>query len=228
MTGNSGAESAGRLRWYRAMYALAYGLGLTVWRRPGPVDDLVAFVEGPMRMPTGRALDLGCGTGTDSVYLAGHGWEVTAVDAVPRALALARRAASAAGVAPRFVQGDVTRLADLGIGDRYDLVLDFGCFHTLPEPLRNAYVASVSNVVAPNATLLLYGFSNPPKAMPIRAGITVSEVRERFAGWQLISAEQVRPDSLGVGRLRAGIRFELWQYQLQAPPVAAVGSGGKT
>jgi hypothetical protein len=125
-----------RLRWYRVVYWLAYRLGLAVWRRPTPPADLVALVEGPSALPTGRALDLGCGTGTDAIYLATHGWDVTGVDAVPKALATARRDATAAGVAPRFVQGDVTRLHELSVGDGYALIVDFGCFHTLPEDRR--------------------------------------------------------------------------------------------
>ena len=45
----------------------------------------------------GRALDLGCGTGTDSIYLAQQGWHVTGIDMVPEALAIARRHAAGAG-----------------------------------------------------------------------------------------------------------------------------------
>ena len=93
----------------------------------------------------GTCLDLGCGTGTDAIYLAIHGWDITGVDAVPKALATARRDASAAGVA-RFVQGDVTRLHELGVGEGYALIVDFGCFHTLPEDRRPAYVAGVSRL----------------------------------------------------------------------------------
>ena len=155
------------LRWYRVVYWLAYRLGLAVWRRPTPPADLVALVEGPSALPAGRALDLGCGTGTDAIYLAIHGWDITGVDAVPKALATARRDASAAGVAPRFVQGDVTRLHELGVGEGYALIVDFGCFHTLPEDRRPAYVAGVSEAAAPGATLLLYGFRRPPKAAPM-------------------------------------------------------------
>ena len=131
------------LRWYRLVYWLAYRLGLAVWRRPAPPAELVDLVEGSSPLPAGRALDLGCGTGTDSIYLATHGWDVTGVDTVPKALAIAGRAAAAAGVAPRFIAGDVTRLSDLGVGDGYALLLDFGCFHTLPEDRRSAYVASI-------------------------------------------------------------------------------------
>ena len=114
------------------------------------------------------------------------------VDMVPKALAAARRGASAAGVTPRFIEGDVTRLPDLGVGDGYDLVLDFGCFHTLPEDRRPAYVAGVSGAAAPGATLLLYGFKRPPKAAPMHAGVTADEVRATLlpVGWNLVSAER--------------------------------------
>lgn len=78
-------------RWYRFVYRMFYGLGLRICERGVPPSDLVELVEGPEALPPGRALDLGCGTGTDSVYLATQGWDVTGVDMVPRALAAARR-----------------------------------------------------------------------------------------------------------------------------------------
>ena len=183
------------LRWYRMVYRLAYRVGLTVWQRRTPPAELIALVEGPCALAPGRALDIGCGTGTDTIYLATHGWDVTAVDMVPKALAAARRNAASAGVAARFIEGDVTRLHGLGAGDGYTLLLDFGCFHTLPEDLRPAYVNSVSRAAAPDATLLLYGFRRPPKTAPMHAGVTVDEIRQRFTtGWELVNAERASAD----------------------------------
>jgi SAM-dependent methyltransferase len=205
------------MRWYQAVYRLLYRLGVPVWQRSTPPADLVALVEGPSALPPGRALDLGCGTGTDSIYLASHGWEATGVDMVPKALATARRNATAAGVSPRFVEGDVTRLHDLGVGDGYALVVDFGCFHTLPEDRRNAYVSEVSSAAAPGATFLLYGFRRPPKPVPMHAGLTVDEVRHRFgpAGWHLVSAERTSPETISIRARRAADRFELWRHLLR-------------
>lgn len=204
-------------RWYRVVYQTLYRLGLIFWQRPAPPPDLVALVEGPSPLPPGRALDLGCGTGTDTLYLATHGWEVTAVDMVPHALATARQKSTAAGVSPRFLEGDVTRLNDLGVGDGYTLVLDFGCFHTLPEDQRSRYVTEVSNAAAPGATFLLYGFRRPPKAAPMHAGLTVEEVRQRFApvGWQLVSADHIPAETINIQARQAANRFDLWRYQLQ-------------
>ncbi|MGB9307685.1 MAG: class I SAM-dependent methyltransferase, partial [Mycobacterium sp.] len=78
------------LRWYQVVYRLIYRLGLIIWRRDTPPTELVALVEGLAALPAGRALDLGCGTGTDTIYLATHGWDVTGVDMVPKALDIAR------------------------------------------------------------------------------------------------------------------------------------------
>jgi len=204
------------LRWYRVVYRLAYRLHLTVWQRTSPPADLVTLVEGPSPLPPGRALDIGCGTGTDTIYLSTHGWDVTAIDMVPKALAAARRKAAAAGVTPRFIEGDVTHLQDLGVGDGYTLLLDFGCFHTLPVDQRPGYVSNVAHPAAAGATLLLYGFTRPPKAAPMHAGITTEEVQQRFdPDWKLISAARASAEALGIGVRRADDRFELWRYQLQ-------------
>jgi SAM-dependent methyltransferase len=202
-------------RWYGFVYRTAYLLGLKVWDRGVPTADLVDLVEGASA--PGRALDLGCGTGTDSIYLAQHGWDITGVDMVPKALAIARRKAAAAGVSPRFVEGDVTRLQDFGVGDGYTLLLDFGCFHTLPRDRRDAYVQSVFEVAAPGAMFLLYGFKRPPRLAPMQAGLTAEEVHERFSDnrWELISAEPVRAEEIrAVGR-RVDETFEVWRYRLR-------------
>jgi SAM-dependent methyltransferase len=202
-------------RWYGFVYRTAYLLGLKVWDRGLPTADLVELVEAASA--PGRALDLGCGTGTDSIYLAQHGWDVTGVDMVPRALAIARRKAEAAGVSPRLVEGDVTRLRDFGVGDGYALLLDFGCFHTLPPDRRDAYVESVSEVAAPGAMFLLYGFRRPPRLAPMQAGLTAEEVNERFSsrGWEALNAEPVGEDEIrAVGR-RVDQTFEVWRYRLR-------------
>jgi len=209
--------TANGFRWYRFVYRTCYRLGLTIWERRVPPTDLVELVEGTASLPPGRALDIGCGTGTDSVYLARHGWDVTGVDMVPRALGAARRRAAAAGVSPRYVEGDATRLPDLGIGGDFSLLVDFGCFHTLPRDQREPYVQSVSGVAAPGATMLLFGFGRPPALAPCRAGVSPDEIRERFGrgGWELLSAEKRPDDAFEVAAGRVDDRFELWRCRLR-------------
>lgn len=220
MSTDNAAERRPATRWYKAAYRLMYRVGFAkVWERAVPPGELVALVEGPDALPAGRALDLGCGIGTDTIYLTKHAWDVTGIDLTPQALAIARRKAAAAGVGPRLLEGDVTRLADLGLGDGYSLLVDFGCFHTLPDDRRDAYVAGVSGAAAPGATLLLVGFRRAPKAMPVHAGMTVDEVRQRFCGvgWELVEAAQRSVPETGAPQ-RFREHFEFWSYRLRRIP----------
>jgi SAM-dependent methyltransferase len=201
--------------WYSLVYRAFYLAGLRIWERQIPPSDLIDLVEGPEALAPGRALDLGCGTATDSIYLAQHGWDVTGVDMVPEALAIARRNAAGAGMRASFVQGDVTRLRD-AVHGTFDLLLDFGCFHTLPPDQRPAYVDCVSAVAAPGATFLLYGFARPPRLAPMQAGVSLDEVRQRFGPrWTIESAEQTSAAAIHVARTRADRSFELWHFQLR-------------
>ena len=115
--------------------------------------ELMEFIEGH---PTGRALDLGCGTGTNVITLAQHGWKATGVDFAGRAIRAARRKARQAGVDVDLRVGDVTKAGTLA--GPYDLVLDMGCFHSLPQEGRQRYAATVERLLAPEGTYMLYVF----------------------------------------------------------------------
>jgi len=176
-------------------FRTAYLLRFKPWDSGVPPPELVAVIEGKDSLQSGKALDLGCGTGTNCIYLAQQGWEATGVDFVPRAIRAARRKTAAAGVSPRFVHGDVTRLTALGLGDGYHLVLDLGCFHSLPDAGRGAYVNGATQLAQPGATMLLFCFvrrTKPPRIGP--RGVAPGEVAQRFAaGWQLLKEVPGRP-----------------------------------
>ena len=177
----------------RFSYGLSYRLGLAFWDTFDSDRVLADLIEGPAALPAGRALDLGCGTVRNSVYLAQHGWNVTGVDFVEHAITQARARAVAEGLQVRFVHGDITRLDELGVEDRYTLLVDFGCFHSVPVARRDAYAAAVTKVAAPEAILWMWGLGIRPCA---GVGVTAEELRARFPGWHLTSADPVSGEEL--------------------------------
>jgi len=82
--------------------------------------------------PPGKALDIGCGAGTDSVFLAQQGWDVTSLDFMPKALEFTQQRAAEAGVTVTPVEADIT---DWEPPQQYDLVLDHGLLHNM-DPVR--------------------------------------------------------------------------------------------
>ncbi len=110
--------------------------------------------------PVGRAIDIGCGTGTNVVTLAQHGWQVTGIDFVPRAIQIAKRKAKKANVKADLRVGDATKLK--GIEGPFELALDLGCFHGIEH--RADYLSQLDRVLAPNGHWLLYGIFKSPQS----------------------------------------------------------------
>lgn len=158
-----------------------------------PDRGLVELVEGASALPPGRALDLGCSSGRNTLYLARHGWEVTGVEIAAYDLSLARRSALEAGLSPTLVAGDVTKLEELSIGDGYTLLYDGGCLHMIPERRRDAYARGVTAVAAPGAILVLVGFGRHPTG---EIGVTAEELTARLPGWKLVDVQPVSGEEM--------------------------------
>ncbi len=168
-------------------YSILYRLGITPWEHNEAPEQLKNLIE-EWAMPVGRALDVGCGTGSDALYLAEQGWKVTAVDGVEQALSKARARARTAGVEVKWVQGDACRLEQLGIGESFDLVLDRGCFHDFTDDQRDRYARGVSAVTSPGAVLLMFAFQPRRRGLGPR-GVTGEELlRHLGQDWELLSS----------------------------------------
>jgi SAM-dependent methyltransferase len=204
-------------RWF---FTLAYRRHRTPWDTGVTPPELVRVVEGPGpdRLPAGRALDLGCGTGTNALYLARHGWDVVGIDfagpAIVRARSKAARAGATAG-SVRFLRGDVTHLAELDLRGPYDLVFDLGCFHGVAPEGRVRYAREIARLSRPGALLLLYAI-RPGKVGGRVIGLTVEDVRAVFVPqWRL---ERVEPGKNPNGREAA------WYWMRREAPGADVPS----
>lgn len=155
---------------------------------------------------TGRALDAGCGHGSDTLWLAARGWRVTAIDFAATALAHARSMAEAMGpdVAERIDWVE----ADLGVWaperDVYDLVV---CLYVHVAGSVEEMVQRMAAGVAPGGTLFMVGHrpidpaTGAPTAAAGQVQVSVEEARAALdlGDWELVVAEDRPRTQAGTG-----------------------------
>jgi len=141
------------MSWLRQIYFNLLYLRKPPWDTQLSPPELIEFIE---NHPPGRALDLGCGTGTNVITLAKHGWEVTGVDFVGRAIRKAKKKAQQAGVSVELFVDDVTNLKQ--ITGNFDFVLDIGCYHSLDADDQDGYVRKLERITGEGSVYMMYGF----------------------------------------------------------------------
>jgi SAM-dependent methyltransferase len=168
------------MSWRRMLYNLMYRFGTPRWDTSITAPEVVAVSEGAAAIPAGRALDMGCGTGTNVIYLARHGWEAVGVDFSPVAIAQARQKAGDTPGAT-FVEGDVSQLSRLGIDGPFDFLLDIGCYHGLPAHARQDYAREVARVTRPGALFMIWAIASDRwPFLPGAPAMQDKEIAERF------------------------------------------------
>jgi SAM-dependent methyltransferase len=162
-----------------------YYFGKPPWDTGISPPELEEFIDSHL---PGRALDLGCGTGTNLITMARAGWDVTGVDFAIKAVHWSRQRLKQQGLAGEVNQGDVTQLRNHGLP--FNLVLDIGCYHGLPESSRLIYQENLQRLLQIQGTFLLYAhLKSTPDA---RVGISEDDL----AGFQSLFVLQKRLDSL--------------------------------
>ncbi len=169
-----------------------YSQGDPIWDSDRPTSELTRVVLGD-RIALCAALELGCGTGTNAVWLARQGFTVTAIDVSPRAIERARQRAREAGVSVRFLTGDL-RDADQ-LGGPYDFFVDCGCYGAVQLGDRAGYLDAVARLTRPGALgLVLTGNDQEP---------------EDEEGPPVLSERQLRHD---FGRLFEVLRLRAFRF----------------
>jgi SAM-dependent methyltransferase len=107
-----------------------YIAGGAPWDTGEPDGHLVEFLRSSP-VEQGLALDVGCGTGTNALWLAEHGFAVLGIDVAAAAIEKARAKVARAKLGCRFATADFLR--DGVSGGPFDLVFDRGCFHVFDE-----------------------------------------------------------------------------------------------
>lgn len=114
-----------------------YQQGDLPWDTGSPDPHLVQFVQS-RGLTSGKALEVGCGTGTNCLWLAEHDFEVLGVDISPTAIEQARSKATGVSLV-RFACLDFLKQAVAG--SPFDLVFDRGCFHVFDDAADRALFA---------------------------------------------------------------------------------------
>ncbi len=151
--------------------------------------------------PAGRALDLGCGTGTVLRDLLQAGWQADGVDFVPRAIELAQAKLAAFPPASyRLFCGDATRLEVLpGLRPPYDLIIDIGCGHSIDKTANAAYARGIAERLKAGGLFMLYASHPRPEST---VGWTGRQVARLFAGLLELHWQQ-QGDDVAMGGIPA-------------------------
>jgi 2-polyprenyl-3-methyl-5-hydroxy-6-metoxy-1,4-benzoquinol methylase len=158
----------------RWLFEFRYWLGRTPWDTNVTPPEVMAFLEDH---PPGRAIDLGCGTGTNPITLARHGWQVTGLDFSMTAIWIARRKAGRAGVEVDYRAQDVTDLT--AVRGPFDYALDIGCLHAVEPEGRQSYATGLMRLVRPGGSYMLYAWL-PRTWQGTATGLSQEEVRVLF------------------------------------------------
>lgn len=133
-----------------------YSLNELGWELGKPRPILVEFVEEGL-LKKGRALDICSGAGTNTVYLAQQGFEVTGIDISSTAIEYAKTKATQANVKIRFMVQDFLKLPFQD--EEFDFVHDMGCFHHVKPKDRTVFIEGVHRVLKKDGDYLLTCFS---------------------------------------------------------------------
>jgi SAM-dependent methyltransferase len=145
--------------------------------------------------PGDTALDLGCGTGAMTVFLAQTGWHTTGVDFSPVATRKAAERAEQSGQDVTFITGDLSAESIRGAEGPFDFLLDWGTLDDLQGQRRERMASLMTRLAASGARCFLYCFYAPRDQLPrmsfsgasrVAPGIEPGEMERLFgADWDI-------------------------------------------
>jgi SAM-dependent methyltransferase len=186
-----------------------YRSGETPWDTGHPSSELLRVVAEQKIAPC-RVLELGCGTGTNAIWLAKQGFDVTAIDLSSLAIDRARCTADGAGVRVRFVQGDVLDPPDLG--EPFAFFFDRGCYHVVRRMDVQRFLQTLERFTARGALgLVLTGNANEPHD-PGPPVVSEAEIRAEWGQlFDILWLREFRFDQVEA----VGVQFLGWSCGLR-------------
>jgi len=151
-------------------------------------------------------LDVGCGTGENSLLAASRGADVTGVDVAPTAIARARAKASERGLTARFEVADALDLGRLGF--TVDTMIDSGVFHVFDDEDRARYVTSLAAALKPGGVCYLMCFSDRQPGTWGPRRVRADELRAAFSdGWVI---ESLTADTFDINPVQGVAEVQAW------------------
>ena len=140
-----------------------YAAGETPWDSGTPSPELQRLLT-QFEVTPCRTLEIGCGSGTNAVYLAAQGFDVVAVDIAPAAIDQARAKAAAAGVAVDFQVADLVDPDERFLAQPpFDFVFDRGVYHVIRRVALGGLLDTLGQVTRPGSLYItLTGNANDP------------------------------------------------------------------
>ena len=157
------------------------------WEIGAPQPSVMeAFNQGLIK---GKVLDVGCGTGQNSVWLAKAGADVTGIDISSVAVERAKKLAQKSGVNATFA---VASALDFSSEARFQTVLDSAVFHIFDDSDQARYLDSVKQVLKPGGAMVGFGFSElEPEGWGPRR-LSEENLRETYRkDWVIESLERI-------------------------------------
>jgi ubiquinone/menaquinone biosynthesis C-methylase UbiE len=133
-----------------------YPLNTLGWELGKPRPILVELIEKDL-IVKGKTLDICCGAGTNSIYLAKNGFSVYALDISPTAIQYAKKEAKKESLLIHFVLANFVFLNF--INDIFDFVFDMGCFHHVNIIDRITFIEGIYRVLKKNGFYMVTCFS---------------------------------------------------------------------
>ena len=167
------------------------------WELGKPRSILVEYIEKGL-IQKGKALDICCGAGTNTIYLAQSGFDVTGIDISKTAIEIAKKRACQAKVNLNFLEES---FIDLPFSDeKFQFVFDMGCFHHVEVEERAKFIAGVHRVLKNDGAYLLTRFSY--RNGPAWNHFTAKQIIDLFSGYFELGWLRHYPSLEGDGVIR--------------------------
>lgn len=153
----------------------------TPWDLQSPTPTLVHLVEAGTLAPPGSVAVLGCGRGHDAVFLARQGFDVTAVDFAPSAVAYLRELAAQEGVSLAILEMDFFHLPQTH-REAFDYVYEYTAYCAIRPVRRDEYVDLVYHILKPGGLLVGLFFPADGRTGGPPFAVSLDEIHQRFDG----------------------------------------------